>query len=290
MTLDQDAVAVKLALQDWIQKEEKTLPTQKRKLKGTEIEVPAPDITPDFEEQAKCILQKKEVVDGIEQIKAAIQAHSKGNDILLAIATKNKGKADAIRIPFQKAVKKNVISFKFNVDSNVGEQPYTMKTGVEGCSIRAANIFTHQEHINTLLKEIEKGNVGQLIIGSIESYIEAEVRIDGEIRAVDYAAVVFFNPVSNVTRLGFSMGLTVPKAFFEAAQSVYNYIENGMLPSERVVKKKEDITVGECIYAWFQIDKGNWHEFFHRRSVSRYITIRRCIERDMKRILCLIQK
>ncbi|KAH6894241.1 hypothetical protein B0T10DRAFT_479902 [Thelonectria olida] len=179
-----------------------------------------------------------------------------GNKVLLVIPTKNVFKAGLLKSKFEKELPedKELHTLVVPADSGVGEQPYN-EAGVTGACQRI-NSALEQLLSEESQKKMKEWEIGTVIVASIENYIQTD---DVE-RPTDYGVVAFHNHTTNVSRMVYSRGVTVPPAYVERAQRF------GFDDAQRSHGR---VTVGQILAANVPgLDKADWHKVV--TGTSRY--------------------
>lgn len=192
-------------------------------------------------------------------------AHQHGDKILVIVPTENESKVALITKKLRDRAsdaRKDLQLLdpfgKVQADSDVGEQPYNLKSGLQGAHNRISNALNKLSGDDKFVSSLEKNQVGTLMIASIENYIQ----IEGVNRPADHGLVLVYNVTTDNTVIALSRGVTIDPAFVKAAQEFGFKDDNPNFGNK---------TVGEILSERFNgVDKADWHKVVTEESVSRY--------------------
>ncbi|KAK3941800.1 hypothetical protein QBC46DRAFT_340113 [Diplogelasinospora grovesii] len=202
---------------------------------ATEMVVPAPDIT-NLE------------IPNIPEFPHALAPKGDATKVLVVIPTENKNKKDLIEQVFDQNKPEDLeLHYEtFKAESDVGEQPYDLQTGLEGASNRIKNA-------QNMLAPEKAAAATTVILASIENYIQYHGK-DGRPmqRPIDYGMIVMHNVSTKKTVVRITQGVTLPLVYVEEArkrgfEDVGQQL-HGCVTVGQVLKERDS-----------SLDKANWH-------------------------------
>ncbi|KAK4177753.1 hypothetical protein QBC36DRAFT_125592 [Triangularia setosa] len=218
--------------------------------------------------------------------------------LLVIIPSSNKSKVKLLEAHFEKNLPPNTLLSLVSltsVSSGVGEQPYN-EAGIDGAYNRIDHALIATPLEPAVRQVMLLGGITTVIYAAIESFIARPgypPPAPGEkpsTEPVDYAYILFYNPVARVVKTGVSQGVSVPEAYYDEAQT-YGFSDplgqriiaksgKGKTSPEEAQQNHGKVTVGEIMAANMKgLDKANWHKFLTGGKVCRYQLIEDALEK-----------
>ncbi|KAK0748325.1 hypothetical protein B0T21DRAFT_406852 [Apiosordaria backusii] len=217
-----------------------------------------------------------------------LETDSTEKRVLLIIPTKNPSKTELLLAHFKENLPPNTelhhLAFA-GASSGVGEQPYD-QSGIIGAHNRIDHIVTCLPLIPDVVAEVVSHRITTIIVAAIESFIARPgyrpppPGQEPSTEPIDYASIMFYNPVTRVVTTGVSTGASVPKEYYEEAQKygfsdpyddfMFAHLRKEKTLSKEALVRHGRVMVGEILAANIEgLDKADWHKFLTDGRVSR---------------------